>query len=98
MGGQEVRGQLWRWAGQPVCRWAAQGLWSLFSSLGMKDPIHPAAAGLRFSSGLSRVPERVLKAEGIMERLQPGRGAGCDAMKILRKLPGLMDGSRRPRS
>lgn len=34
------------------------------------------------------VPERVLKAEGIMEPLQPGRGASCDAMKILRKLPG----------
>lgn len=81
-----------------MCRWAVQGLRLLFSSSGMKGPIHPAAAGLRFSSGLSRVPERVLKAEGIMERLQPGRGAGCDAMKILRKQPGLMDGGRQPRS
>lgn len=33
-----------------------------------------------------------------MERLQPGRGAGCDATKILRKLPGLRDGGRQPRS
>lgn len=31
-----------------------------------------------------------------MERLQPGHGAGCDATKILQKLPGPRDGGRQP--
>lgn len=77
-----------------LCR----GFWLLFSCLGMKGPIHRAAAGLKFSSGLRRVPEPVLKAEGIMERLQPCCGASSDATKTLGKPLGLVDGSRRPGS